>query len=52
MEWHKYKVDLTIKGHIIITALSEAEAKEQADEGYSMGDVYFDDDEIDEVTQI
>ena len=48
----KYKVDLTINGHLIIEADSEAEAREQVEDGFSMSDVYFDDDEIDEITQI
>jgi len=45
----KYKVDLTVRAHIIIEADSEVEARENVEEGYSMNDLYFDDDEIDSV---
>ena len=48
----KYKVDLTINGHLIIEADSEDEAREKVKDGYQMTDVNFDDDEIDEVTLI
>lgn len=44
-----YKVDITISGHLIVDASSESEAKEKVEDGYSMSDVYLDDDTIDEI---
>ena len=48
----KYKVELTVKAHLIIEATSEVEARGQVEEGYSMSSLYFDDDEIDEVSEV
>ena len=44
-----YRVDLTIKAHLEVEADSELEARMQVEDGYSIYDVTFDDDDIDEV---
>ena len=45
----KYRVDLTINGHLEVEADSEIDARMQVEDGYSIHDVEFDDDFIDEV---
>ncbi len=48
----KYKVELTIKAHLIIEAASEVEAREQVEDGYSWKSLYFDEEEIDEISKV
>ena len=46
----KYKVDVTINGYLEIEAESGQEAKDHAEDGYSMSDVVVEDDDIGEVS--
>jgi len=48
----KYRVDLTIEGYIEVEAESEGEARKIAEDGYSLGSVTFESDEINEITDI
>ena len=48
----KYRVDLTIKGHIEVDANSEEEARLKVEDGYPLSDVVVEDDEIDEVAEL
>lgn len=48
----KYRVDLTITGYIEVEADTKDEAREKAEEGYSLNDVTVESDEIDDVSQI
>ncbi len=47
----KYRVDLTISGYLVIEADSKDEAREIVENGYSLTDLIFEDDEIDDVSQ-
>lgn len=46
----KYQVDLTIHGYLEIEAESEEEARNNVEDGYSLTDLNFIDDEIDEIS--
>jgi hypothetical protein len=48
----KYRVDVTIEGYIEIEADSEAEAKEHAEDGFSIDQFQCEDTEVDEITAI
>jgi len=46
----KYRVDVTINGYIEVDADSEEEARARIEDGYSISEIQFEDDEIDEIT--
>jgi hypothetical protein len=46
-----YKVYVTIKGYIEVEADSKEDAQDIVENGYSMNDVVWGDDEIDEIVE-
>lgn len=48
----KYRVDLTIKGFIEISAESKEEARSVVEDGYSLSNVHVEDDDIDDITLV
>ena len=46
-----YRVDLTINGYLEIEATSKEEAREIVENGYSLADLNFEDDNIDDISQ-
>jgi hypothetical protein len=45
----KYRVNMTISGYLEIEAHSKDEAREIVENGYSMNEFHFEDDDIDEI---
>lgn len=48
----KYKVELTIQGYVEVEADSESDARAQVEDGYSMNDFNFEDDEIGDISEV
>jgi len=48
----KYRVDLTITGYLEIEANSKDEAREIVENGYSLTEFNFEDDDIDDISQL
>ena len=48
----EYRVDLTIEGYIEVKAESEGEARKIAEDGYPLGSVKVESDEINEITEL
>jgi len=48
----KYRVDVTLEGYIEIEAESETEAKDHAEDGFSIDQFQCEDTEVGEITSI
>ncbi len=48
----KYRVDITINGYVEVEANSKEEAREIIEDGYSLGEVQFEDDDIGEISEL
>ena len=48
----KYRVDLTIQGFLEIEADSVEDARAQVEEGYSLSDLTFESDEVDDISEL